>query len=215
MQTKEILKQMLKENTGRALLDSGDAYGRNYEKNQNIDFDSQSRVSYETFGDGDILYAVSVYHYLNEILERDQFCNSIDQILKDNEYPWVTHKEIEEIIPHEKMQPPINTYNYDENISQTLLFRTFVYNDTPYVLLQIHGGCDVRGGYTDPRCFKLNGILSGLVDVIGSIDGKEVNNLYDGVTLHYEETGEEVKADENSEIDLDFFVNDETFIYTE
>ena len=25
-----------------------------------------------------------------------------------------------------------------------------------YVLLQIHNGCDVRGGYTDAKLFKLN-----------------------------------------------------------
>jgi len=34
MKTKEIIYKMLIENTGRALGDSGDAYGRAWERNQ-------------------------------------------------------------------------------------------------------------------------------------------------------------------------------------
>ena len=76
--------------------------------------------------------------------------------------------------------PPmtINTYNGESNLSQVLQYTFFTLEeDTPitdyldlerpedaepvvlaegaYVLLQIHGGCDVRGGYTQPRLFEL------------------------------------------------------------
>jgi len=34
MKTKEIIYNMLTENTGRHMLDSGGAYGRNWERNQ-------------------------------------------------------------------------------------------------------------------------------------------------------------------------------------
>ena len=76
--------------------------------------------------------------------------------------------------------PPttVNTYNEESMLSQVLQYTMFTLeDDTPisdyldigdtdaepivldagtYVLLQIHGGCDVRGGYTQPRLFMLN-----------------------------------------------------------
>lgn len=48
-----------------------------------------------------------------------------------------------------------NTYNGEDCLSQTLQFLWFEHNDEAYVLLQIHGGADVRGGYTAPRAFSL------------------------------------------------------------
>ena len=39
-ETQKMLARMLTENTGRNILDSGDAYGRHWEKNQGITVDS-------------------------------------------------------------------------------------------------------------------------------------------------------------------------------
>jgi hypothetical protein len=47
----------------------------------------------------------------------------------------------------------VNTYNEANLLSQTLLFNYFELEKEGYVVLQIHGGCDVRGGYTDPQVF--------------------------------------------------------------
>jgi hypothetical protein len=56
-----------------------------------------------------------------------------------------------------------NTYNGESAIDRTLQFTLFsVENegeggflpDDSYVLLQVHGGADVRGGYTEPRLFR-------------------------------------------------------------
>lgn len=49
----------------------------------------------------------------------------------------------------------MNTYNGEDLLSQTLQYTYFECDGTPYVLLQVHGGCDVRGGYTAPRAFRL------------------------------------------------------------
>jgi len=46
-----------------------------------------------------------------------------------------------------------NTYNGDSDLSQTLQGSTLTINDEYYYLIQIHGGCDVRGGYTDAKLF--------------------------------------------------------------
>ena len=40
-ETKAVIADMLQENTGRHMLDSGGAYGRNWERNQGRDFDSE------------------------------------------------------------------------------------------------------------------------------------------------------------------------------
>jgi hypothetical protein len=55
----------------------------------------------------------------------------------------------------------MNTYNEENLLDQTLLFAYFELRSgggrggriNSYVVLQIHGGCDVRGGYTKPRVF--------------------------------------------------------------
>lgn len=53
-------------------------------------------------------------------------------------------------------QPVINnTYNGEDCLSQTLQFAYFEHDHSSYCLLQIHGGADVRGGYTAPRAFDL------------------------------------------------------------
>lgn len=56
-----------------------------------------------------------------------------------------------------------NTYNGEDALSRTLQYTMFSVHDSTflpdgtYVLLQVHGGCDVRGGYTDPRLFEVTG----------------------------------------------------------
>jgi hypothetical protein len=57
-----------------------------------------------------------------------------------------------------------NTYNYESAIDQVLQFILFPWSGDagrfggrhtgiPYIILQIHGGADVRGGYTAPHIF--------------------------------------------------------------
>jgi hypothetical protein len=45
----------------------------------------------------------------------------------------------------------VNTYNGEDLLSQILQFVYFTYNCEPHVLLQTHGGCDVRGGCCQRR----------------------------------------------------------------
>lgn len=57
----------------------------------------------------------------------------------------------------------VNTYNEESALDQVLLFTYFELRTGPgrggcsdvYVVLQVHGGCDVRGGYTRPRVFRV------------------------------------------------------------
>lgn len=229
---KAIIKKMLKENTGKHFLDSGSAYGRNWERNQETNFDKEPRVSYEIYGN-EISVTVSIYHYLSEILSNDETSKKINSMIarqrnkankiNDNDiYPhWIQEccdliEDKEHVLGELSFpQDAVNTYNYDSNISQVLLFQVFKVYDEPYVMLQIHGGCDIRGGYTDARCFKLNGYLTGNVDVYGTINGIEVSNTYDGFNIRNDETDEkiEINEDQVNDIDFDFYVIEDTYMY--
>jgi hypothetical protein len=54
----------------------------------------------------------------------------------------------------------VNTYNYENILSQVLQYTVFEGSycdeeDSTYVILQTHNGCDVRGGYSTPHVFKV------------------------------------------------------------
>ena len=185
--TKEVILEQLLENTGRELGDSGDHYGRSWQRNQgktwedftrnpvitearvykhgpnpvleitgtvslaawldaNLDYDSEMQASYEMYveteGDPDDYDLVNMEAFAESINDGDHWCGS--------KYPAT-----------------INSYNDECDLSQTIQFVEFAYGGDTYVLLQVHGGCDVRGGYTSPKAYKV------CVDYFGNwrIDG--------------------------------------------
>lgn len=204
MSTSDVIKEMMLENTGKALGDSGDVYGRNYERNQKqgIDIDELSPIDFyldEENKSIELSQTVNIYDFLTKHLDKSNTADNIEEILykvadennisvysiweiqdlfknyffdnyiSENYYDDETDEFTDDFylkeIPYELSPSPyfrdyewINTYNGEEYVSQTLQFMCFTdgYND--YVLLQIHGGCDVRGGYTAPRVFEINDI---------------------------------------------------------
>ena len=200
---KDTIVSMLTENTGRSLGDSGDAYGRNYERNQGVDFENQPEVEVDTIFDDtktteDISYSISVFHYLNNSMEFDSITEKINDALEDarnnsdEDVSWSQYamEFVENNMDFDitEKSDTVNTYNYDSNLSQVLQYNMFEVDDEYYVLLQIHGGCDVRGGYTDAVCFKFPNVYGCLAmpmeDVYGDIDGIRVSNSYDGNFLY-------------------------------
>lgn len=215
MSITKIQKQviaMLTENTGKHFGDSGGNNGRMWQRNQGKNFLAEPRVTIESDDQ-----TVSTFHYLSEILDTDQFSDKVNAFLKrqrkntDIDAHWVQdcfrllmQKYEDAIISTGTV---VNTYNHENNLSQILLFITFNYDGNKYALLQIHGGADVRGGYTDTRCFKTLGYLTGNVDIYGTVNGKDVSNTYNGYSLTYEDTYQKVEYDtETDKISLDFYV---------
>lgn len=172
--TEEIIAGMLTENTGRHMLDSGGAYGRAWERNQGRNFaaEPESVVKF----DYDYISVVhNVYHWLLE-------CAAYDAELDAEFHAWAEETEerkdtgwlqlMEEWAEQlgevededgntrevtglygEGSPFVVNTYNNEDLLSQTLQYLYFELDGEPYVLLQVHGGCDVRGGYTAPKVF--------------------------------------------------------------
>lgn len=163
------LQKMMTENTGRHMLDSGGAYGRNWERNQGRKFDSEPAATLCTrYG---ISVTLNVYHWLKE---RVRLHRSLDAKFRNfaKRHDDASSRELvgtwlDQLTDacgntptgfDEHGEPvEINTYNGESLLSQVLQFTYFELDGEAFVALQIHGGCDVRGGYTEPRIFEIIG----------------------------------------------------------
>lgn len=169
--TSDVIVEMLTEPTGRSILDSGDAYGRNWERNQGTglaDWEAHPVVSLDRWGG----VTLSVFHYLRD---RVEYVPDIDEAWQawaqevdpDDNRGWLDLADEYAQVMHncdawgELTEPRTwNTYNGEDFLSQVLQGVTFCHDSEGfggevYVLLQMHGGCDVRGGYTRPRVFRV------------------------------------------------------------
>ena len=183
--TADVIAGLLTENTGRHMLDSGGAYGRNWERNTGktaADFAAEPGASWGYDAD----YAVvSLFHFLTARLEFDaelqaEFDDYCDERPDES---WLT---LAEEFPAERdpdsVQGVVNTYNHENCLSQDIQYvvvdpegSDYIYGNEVYVLLQVHGGCDARGGYTEPKAFRVHGEV-GLFDdndVEFSCDGRD------------------------------------------
>jgi len=169
--TEKLVYAMLTENTGTHFLDSGGENGRMWQRNQVKtieDFDNEQEQTIDksewTDKDGETHTeyerVVSVFHYLSE-LELDHVCDKFNE-LNTNCLEWggdiswgvcQAGADFLELINMESAHQ-FNTYNGDSDLSQVLQGSWLEMDGEPYLLLQIHGGADVRGGYTDAKLFK-------------------------------------------------------------
>ena len=167
----KLVYSMLTENTGTHFLDSGGTSGRMWQRNKSKclqDFEDEQPESYQYAADSnEIFRTVSVYHFLTNDLQIDNICfefNELNTAPKDweadtntNAYiygvslaAWDYLTEFNEV----EVQRSWNTYNGDSDLSQILQGANLTINDEEYILIQIHGGADARGGYTDAKLFK-------------------------------------------------------------
>jgi len=170
MSTDDILAAMLTENTGRHMLDSGGAYGRNFERNKGkivADFRAAPEVNvdrWERNGHDVVEYiTIDLFHFLSDRLSYDaEFDAELHAFSMEPERAdesWFTC--LDEWVESRGFEweggPPItvNTCNGDNSLSQVIQYTMFSHDDDPYVALMVHGGCDYRGGYTAPRVFAL------------------------------------------------------------
>jgi hypothetical protein len=171
--TQKLVYKMLKENTGVHFLDSGFENGRMWQRNANKtlkDFINEDEETYMFDQEHkDINRTVSVFHYLGG-LQLDEICKSFNRRntnCKDWEGDFSASKEnvygvskrasnwLQENF-EVKVQYTFNTYNNDSDLSQILQGSRLLINNETYYLIQIHGGADARGGYTDAKLFLAN-----------------------------------------------------------
>lgn len=173
----ELVYNMLTENTGTHMCDSGGTNGRMWQRNANKcmqDFENEAAETYQYCSKYNEIYrSVSVYHFLTNDLQIDDICfefNNLNTEPKDWEggtdvygvslEAWNYLTEFNEV----EVQRSWNTYNGDSDLSQILQGANLTINEEEYILIQIHGGADARGGYTDAKLFKCGDLLDGMIN---------------------------------------------------
>jgi hypothetical protein len=165
--TEDIIYEMLTENTGGSILDSGGAYGRHWQRNQTKtleDFKTGPNAWLEPkYG----IVTRSLFLFLNDHLTIDEPLTAhFDKFAELN--PDAGYYELMELwLDTLGVEPEgrgdiykgrwvFNTYNFDGCLlNQDIQAAFFDLNGNDYIILQVHGGCDARGGYTKPRVFSL------------------------------------------------------------
>jgi hypothetical protein len=159
--TADKLAEMFTENTGTHMLDSGGTNGRQWQRLAGMtsaDFLARPRLEIDEYG-----MSRDMWHLLNDCLEYAPHLDAAWQQW-DSERPGLYWSESLELWLDELNVPldgqfyddgrwTINTYNLDNMINGTFQATKFGINGTQYIALQIHGGADVRGGYTKPVIF--------------------------------------------------------------
>jgi hypothetical protein len=163
--TEQVIYEMLTENTGIHMADSGGEDGRMWQRNSKKSLEDFKNEPYAKidpkYGDS----SISAFHYLTEHLVFSEGMNlMLEEFAKD--YPTESWREIVSLfldalgVPDEDesiegQRWEFNTYNFDQFlVSQTLQGYFFSVGSKDYLALQIHGGADVRGGYTAPKIFE-------------------------------------------------------------
>jgi hypothetical protein len=215
--TAEILDSMLKANTGTHFLDSGDAYGRNWQQNQEREFETEKHCTLSFRWDC-IEVTHNVYHWL---LERLEYNEELDDAFSDyqsredredkydiDDMECFAREEREGTGIYGEGEPMVvNTCNNEDLLSQTIQYVYWNDDDGEHILLQIHGGCDVRGGYTRPRAFDLNGMSelamfdnarAAIYPDVDTLPGKPDDDIatlpgFDGLVESKEEREEKVR----------------------
>lgn len=161
MSTAEALHRQWLEPTGRHMLDSGGAYGRNWERNQGKPLEAWTEappVSVTEWG-----VSINTLRYLSEHLNYSkrseeltkQFRAYVERMPEGDAYynsTWSLQEWLELLADRGSLVENVegfNTYNWENMLDSTLQGVEFDLDGVAYVALSYHGGCDVRGGYTD------------------------------------------------------------------
>jgi hypothetical protein len=181
--TADILAGMFTENTGRHMLDSGGAYGRNWEHNQGRTTADFLNAPHGTF-DQYCGPTLSTFHFLNDRLDFDPELQAEFDAFSEAEDDWGLPAMEGFATAAGWSFLTVNTYNHESALDQVIQYTqcstegedACYYGDV--VILQVHGGCDVRGGYTDPKVFRVTGDGE-----VGLLDDADVNIWCDGSTV--------------------------------
>jgi len=195
-ETERIIHKMLTENTGAHILDSGSAYGRHWEGNRLVtDFRKTPAVIVRVESEDWISVVYNVFHYLNNFLEYDkEMDKKFHKFANSDEYrnkPWLVCMKDFVVVNRYHRFGTVNTYNYDNILSQVLQYVIFAEDDdiyeNPRVILQTHNGCDVRGGYSTPHVFIVRDIdyfISAQHDIYAYCKGCDNNWFSDDSGYH-------------------------------
>lgn len=171
--TERALYEMLGENTGTHMLDSGGAYGRGWQRIRAgvRDLRETPIVTVDINYDGESFSLErSLFRFLAENLGLTDDALALqeiyDQFVKDSTDPHLVDMEAfaDEMLAinyaieqgeYFTTGKACNTYGNSalDGVIQFVLINT---EDETFILLQTHNGCDIRWGYSTPRVFEVS-----------------------------------------------------------
>jgi hypothetical protein len=167
--TEEVIYGMLTENTGTHFLDSGGSDGRAWQRNamKTLEDFKNEPEAWLDGGEYPDIGKSTFWHLVNN-LEHDAGLTAAYHAFAES-YPNEGWLEINELwlnklgVPQEggdfysESRWTFNTYNFSDEwlVNQILQGSFFGMGGADYLILQVHGGADVRGGYTEPQVFSL------------------------------------------------------------
>lgn len=197
--TRRAIRAQLLENTGTHFLDSGGDNGRAWQRN---------RDKGVTFGEGPTFdecgATIPIQDYMEHCFARTPEAANLERALcrrlakMDATPDYYNREAVREIL--EEMGCDAggehngwkwwNTYNDETDLSQVLQLVTFRRGDTDFALVQVHGGADVRGGYTDGKVYEVPDFYN-LFNVRAEVERPEE----DYSVSHYEATEQGLQWD--------------------
>ena len=151
--TKEVVQQMLAQPV-RSITDSGDFYGRAYDKYVNVDWDKIPPATF-TAEDG---FTRSLYHHLIDCFivddEREEDfqvfikheCSSLDSN-EEMIMNWAKARSYKILRTESTFEPEHNPLNGH------FQWFTIRHDDEYFIVVATHNGCDIRAGWSYPHVF--------------------------------------------------------------
>jgi len=151
------IQNMLVEPTAHSIIDSGGIYGRSYQRNAERDFDKEPQAILK-IGKYGVEVTVNTKQHLDVCLAEDDLCEAFNALPCED---WdggygLSQKGLDFLNSiGAEIENSWNSYNWENNFDQTLQGYRIDIHGEEYTLLQVHGGCDVRSGYTDAKLFRV------------------------------------------------------------
>lgn len=176
----ETLLKMFFESTGTHMLDSGGDNNRRWQQHRAegikkflerpefvIETEHFEKEPAGIYTLHQLRYTLNTFKLLQNQLSEDDICKDFNAMPDEGEccdaHYALTEEKFEKLLGLLMLNTQqflesslVNTYNFDNCIDSTLLYRNL---GEGYVLLNVHGGADVRGGYTYPKLFKCDNEL--------------------------------------------------------
>lgn len=154
--TADAIAAMLKENTGRNILDSGMIYGYGYDARKDVDYPNTPD---HYIKDG--IYFKSTFHHLLDNLivdaEENKRFMQFAALPEHQDEPWSATLEAYCKMMHYTADVAGLTANSDNFLDVEYQWVEVDdkedYNDRELVVIRSHNGCDIRGGYSTPVWF--------------------------------------------------------------
>ncbi len=154
--TQKAIIEMLTQNTGSHILDSGGAYGRHWQRNQTRSLFDEPAVC-AVVGIKDFYLKVSLAHWLDYNLEFDGKTSRSFYSFVAKQDPFESYDSILDAYIDKKKWTLLSsgyTYNYENAFDQDFIWSTIEDADGDlHIVVRSHNGCDARAGFSSPFFF--------------------------------------------------------------